>query len=325
MNWSHTLRRLFGSVLMVCGLAACGEVSPPALRLGTILWPGYEPIYLAREQGLLDPDRVVLVEYVNSNDVLRGMLNDVLDAGALTMDEALSLASQRGDNEYVIFHVADISHGGDAILARPPIDAFEQLRGKRVGFEITALGSYFLDRALAGTSLARGEFTAVNLEMDNQLGAWERGEVDALVTFEPLLTRVRQQGGNVLFSSADIPGEIVDLMVVRREVLEQRPEVLAHLVSAWFEAVHTLETDPDTALPILDQRLRLGEQGVRQALSGLKIPDRSAVANLITGSEPELKQALQRMQDVMEKAGLLQRRVDVSALFSATLPGINEP
>lgn len=325
MFLSQIFRRFVGAAIMLCGLAACGEAPAPALRLGTILWPGYEPIYLAREQGLLDAEQVVLVEYVNSNDVLRGMLNDVLDAGALTMDEVLSLASQRGDDEFVIFHVADISHGSDAILARPPIETIEQLRGQRIGYEITALGSYFLDRALDGVPLSRDDFTAVNVEMDKQLAAWERGDIDAVATFEPLLTRFRELGANVLFSSADIPGEIVDVMVVRREVLEQRPAVLAHLVSAWFAAVQILEQDPDTALPILDQRLRLGEQGIKQALSGLQIPSRSEVAGLITGQQPELMSAMQRMQGVMTEAGLLQRQVDVKLLFSETLPGISEP
>ena len=56
---------LFSSFL----LGAC-EQTPHPLRVGTNVWPGYEPLYLAREQGYLSEDAVRLIELPSATDVM---------------------------------------------------------------------------------------------------------------------------------------------------------------------------------------------------------------------------------------------------------------
>jgi len=42
-------------------------------------------------------------------------------------------------------------------------------------------------------------------------------------------------GSTILFDSSDIPGEIVDLMVVNSDVLAKNPGLGNALVGAWYE------------------------------------------------------------------------------------------
>lgn len=60
------------------------------LRLGTNVWPGYEPLYLAAEHEAW-PSRfnVRMVEYPSATEVLRAFRNRALEAAALTLDEVL--------------------------------------------------------------------------------------------------------------------------------------------------------------------------------------------------------------------------------------------
>ena len=57
-------RRLFVIVCAALSLAlgGCMREAEPALRIGTNVWIGSEPLYLARELGKLDPSTVQLGE-----------------------------------------------------------------------------------------------------------------------------------------------------------------------------------------------------------------------------------------------------------------------
>src|SRR6185503_11312983 len=48
---------------IVLAAAGCVRAPEPALRIGTNVWIGGEPLYLARELGELKPEAVQLVEY----------------------------------------------------------------------------------------------------------------------------------------------------------------------------------------------------------------------------------------------------------------------
>ncbi len=57
------------------------------INIGTNVWPGYELLYLARELNLL-PQKVRLIEYNNTSEVMRAFRNRTIQGAALTLDEA---------------------------------------------------------------------------------------------------------------------------------------------------------------------------------------------------------------------------------------------
>lgn len=310
-------------VLLALMVGCVPEVAPP-LRLGTNVWIGYEPLYLARHENFISEDRVQLVEYANSSDVLRGLKTGVLDAGALTLDEVINLQSEVSGNEFVIVHVMDISHGADAIVARPPVTQLDEIAGQRLGFEVTALGSYFLQRAMDIAGLSLDTLDRVNVEIDDQLNAWRRGDIDVVVTFDPVRMQLLNEGANEVFSSRDIPGEIVDLLVVRRSLVQQQPELIRHIIDGWFQAVALLQEDPVYAYPLMDQRLRLGQDGIAAAYDGIRIPSRDEVAAMVTGPSPRMIQAADTMQRIMLQSDLLERPIASAKLFSKRIPGLSD-
>ena len=66
-----------------------------ALRIGTNVWIGSEPLYLARELGRLDPTAVQLVEYPSASEVLRAFRNQAIDGMVISLDELFGLAVGR--------------------------------------------------------------------------------------------------------------------------------------------------------------------------------------------------------------------------------------
>ncbi len=106
--------------------AACSEPRIQTLRIGTSVWPGYEPLYLARELGYLKTDEVDLLEYTSASQVLRAYKNGLLDAAAITLDEAIKLLE--GGEDFRVILVMDVSNGADVLLGQASLKSIDDLK-----------------------------------------------------------------------------------------------------------------------------------------------------------------------------------------------------
>mgnify|MGYP001302401945 CR=1 FL=1 len=75
-----TTRKLLITVLaMLALLAACTREESSPIRIGTNVWIGSEPLYLARGLEYLDSRQIRLVEYPSASEVLRAFRNQAID------------------------------------------------------------------------------------------------------------------------------------------------------------------------------------------------------------------------------------------------------
>lgn len=300
---------------VVLALSGCSVEPPEPMRIGTNVWPGYEPLYLARDLGMFDDREIRLVEHGSASQVIRAYRNHVLDAAALTLDEVLLLAEDGLDPRVVL--VMDISHGGDMVIGRAGIENMAGLKGKRVGFENSALGAYVLARALELSGMNLQDVEPVAIEVDEHEKAFADGEVDGVVTFDPVGSRLLAAGGSLLFDSSRIPGEVVDVLVVRGTYLDSHRQQVAALIDQWFAAIDHLDRQPRDAARRMGKRLRQSPEEVLVSYEGLRLPDRDRNRALLMGGEdgPGLLAAARRLEGVMIEAGLLERRVPLDGLF----------
>lgn len=299
--------------IFACATVQAGE---PPLRLGTNVWPGYEPLYLARGLGHLDSTRVALIEYLSASEVIRAFRNRAIQAAALTLDEALLLVD--GGLAVQVVLVTDVSNGGDAVLARPPVKRIEQLRGRRIGVESGALGAYVLSRALEIGGLDLAAVEIVHLPINEHRTAYQQGTVDALVSFEPVRSQLIASGAREVFSSRDIPGEIVDVVVVERHFRLEHPQLVEHLLNAWFKGLDHLHSHPSDAATRMSARLNLSPEAVLASFAGLQLPDRAENRAFLGGAKPKLRAVAERLQNVMIAHQLLGKRPITKDLFFAT-------
>ncbi|MFZ5530937.1 MAG: ABC transporter substrate-binding protein, partial [Pseudomonadota bacterium] len=165
------------ALLLLALLGACSDPPDPPLRVGTNVWPGYEPLYLARDLNFFNAQQVRLVEYPNASEVLRSFRNDAIEVAAVTLDEALLLHDHTPDIRIILG--LDYSNGGDALLAQPGIRTLAELKGRRVGVENTALGAYMLSLALESIGMFSSEVQIVPLTVDAHETAFKNKTVDA--------------------------------------------------------------------------------------------------------------------------------------------------
>ncbi len=295
--------RLLLLLPLILLLQSCSETVTPPLRLGTNVWPGYEPLYLAQQLGYLDNKEVRLVEYPSASEVIRAFRNHSLDAATLTLDEAL-LLQQDGIPVSVIL-VIDISHGGDVIMARSEIPDMNALKGKRIAVESGALGAYVISRALEIHGMQLADIHVVHLEVSAHETAYRNGEVDAAVTFEPVRTQLLNQGAREIFSSREMPGEIVDVLVVHNDLLLKQKSRLQQLITAWYKAVDELQQKPDSSALIISQRLKVTPAEVLLGYEGLKLPSLEENSKLLAPTGL-LHNTIKRLSATMQQHGLLR-------------------
>lgn len=306
-------RRILGLLAGLGGaslLGGCRDPVPP-LRVGTIVFSGYELMFLARDLGRLDKRSVRLVELMSSTDNLRALAAGRLEAAALTIDEVMTARADGIDLRVVL--VFDVSAGADVVLARPALQRLQDLAGKRVGVEDSAMGVVMFDALLAAAGLDVSQVKKVAMTVDRSVDVYENREVDALVTFEPYASRLEAIGAVRLFDSKSVPERIVDVLAVRADALEAHAVALRQLVSAHFEGLRHLREQPADAHARLAPRLQVEPADIPTAFRGLDLPD-AAQNRAILRAGGRFDQSVQSIQAMMMANGLLRRSVGVNDL-----------
>lgn len=296
---------LAASALAPLALAgACGE-RLPLTRVGGITWIGYEPLFLARELGLYDAYTLRLVEMPSNTANLMALATGDVEAATLTLDECL-LAREGGLDVRAIL-VFDDSAGADVIMSRPGIERLADLKGKRIGVEETASGALMLAKLLETAGLAPGDVVKMRVTGDRQLRAYQAGEVDVLVSWEPFATQLQALGAYRLFDSSGFPGLIVDVLAARADALGRTPDSFRQLLAGYFRALGHLRSAPEDAFRRMAPRLGVSPAEVRAALRGIRLMDLAANRGWLAGPAPRLVPAADNVARIMAAAGLLRR------------------
>jgi NitT/TauT family transport system substrate-binding protein len=305
---------LLALVVLVLTLGGCVRETEPPLRIATNVWIGSEPLYLARDLGYLDREAVQLVEYPSASEVSRAFRNQAIDGMIISLDELFVLAVDGLQPKIVV--VADVSHGADVVVGRSGMRTMKDLRGKRVAVESAALGAFVLSRALALNGMQASDVSIVPLESNEHPAAFERGQVDGAVTFDPYRTQLLGAGAHTLFDSSQIPGEIVDLLVVRASVLEKNPRAVQTLLTGWFKALDYLEREPKDAAARMAVREQITGEQFLHALQGLRIPSRADNLKMLAGATPGLVVSGRQLMTLMVEAKLLRSRLEIEGLLA---------
>ena len=315
-----TMRRIVRNLAIVtfaallAALVGCAREPETPLRIGTNVWIGSEPLYLARELGKFDPATVQLVEYPSASEVLRAYRNQAIDGMVISLDELFGLAADGLDPRVIV--VVDVSHGADVVVGRGGMKSMSDLKGKSVAVESGALGAFVLSRALALSGMQASDVNVVHLESNEQPSAFEKGHVDAAVTFDPYRAQFLQAGAKILFDSTQIPGEIVDLLAVRATVIQNRPKAVQALLTGWFAAIDYMAHDPKDAAHRMGIRQQTSGEQFLEAQKGLHVPSRDENLKMLGGANPGLAVTGRRLKTLMLDAKLLKSDVQIEKLLA---------
>ena len=294
-------------------ITACdSKMTNEPLRIGTNDWPGYESLHLAKSKNYYS-NEVKMVEMGSASEVLRAYKNGAIELAALTLDEVLLLRSQGFDP--VVLAVLDISQGGDVIIAQNGLSSMQELKGKSLGFEYTALGAYIVSRALEINNMKHDDLILVPLEFSEHENAFKEAKVDAVVTFEPVKSYLLEKGGTEVFSTKEIPGEIVDVLVVSKSLIEKRKEDLNKILLGWKRAQNYLIEHIDQAAVEIAARYQFTPKEFISSLNGLALPTAKENISIFKESLPDV---IKQLQKVMISKKLIDKEADTAGLLDSS-------
>lgn len=321
MPWTQVQRRIEPAVLsrrslchgalaavLLPQLSACTREVALPLKVGTNAWVGYDPLALARDQQMMDARRVKIIGLSSSSETLRLLRNGLLDGGALTLDETLRLTDQGYDVRVVA--LLDASTGADVILGDPSVQRISDLRGRAVAVESTTVGALMLRRMLAAGGLQPDEVQAIHLEAPQHLDALRSGRVLAAVSYEPVASLLRQQGYHDLFDSRAMPGDILDVLVLRAEVLEQRHDDAVALLTGWNRSLAAFLREPEEVARIMAPVADLSPQAYGQVLRQLDFIRPRASLDALSGDPPALAKSSASLARTLQEMDLIRQAPD---------------
>lgn len=273
----------------------------PAMRIGSIVFPGYETLFLARELGLLDAQKVRMVELLANTDTLRALAAGQLEAAGLTLDELMTARADGVDLRAVL--VFDESAGADVVLAKESV-TLQTLQGKRIAVEDGAMGAVMLSALLKAAGLKPHQIQKVPMTLDRTEVLYQSKEVDAVVTAEPWAARLEKVGARRIFDSLAIPGRIVDVLAVRADALQTFGPALRHLLAGHFAAQKVLRESLSRAAPLMAARLQTPVAEVGALYRGLQLPNLAQNRAMLERGGV-IDRSAQELQKVMLEAGLL--------------------
>lgn len=316
---SITYNKLFATICtvsLVLSLSACDWMADKPITIATHVWVGYEQMFLARSEGWLDEKQVQLLETNGATESLQALAEGKADGAALTLDEMLK--ARAAGLPLTAVMVFDISAGADMLLVRPGIKRLLDLKGRRIGFEQGLVGELLLGEVLQTAGLSKQDVTLIPINADQHRKAWERKQLDAIITYEPVASKLQLQDAVKLFDSRQIPDTIIDVLAIRNAVLDaSHASAIRHLISAHFRALHHLHTNPQDAAYRTASHLGLPAAHVLAAYKGLVLPDISNNFRMLAGTSPALLDSADRLSATMVRAGLLKQQDTLSSLINA--------
>lgn len=295
--------QLFAPLLATSACYGCSSWPLPPLRIAKHLFPTYELFGLAYDEGWLDPQLVELVKTSSASHCLNTLADNHAAGAMLTLDEVLKARSE--GIELTIVLILDRSVGADALLAAPGINGLTQLKGKRLGVEYNGVGRLFMAQALNRAELKPSDIQLINLPYDQHLTVASHGNIDAIITFEPILSLVRKTGWQVLIDSREI-AYIFDVLAIRTDQLQRHRAAIINLTQSYLLAAQRWFDNPVDSSYRLSRHLQVPAAEVAEQFKRLAIPNLDFNRHLLAVKNRHLLQISQEISDILGYQGAMQ-------------------
>ncbi|WP_222425229.1 ABC transporter substrate-binding protein [Planktothrix tepida] len=315
-QWLKYLKYLtFSLITGILAIALTNCIPEPSspLRIATNLWPGYETLYLAEDLGYYDNQSIRLIDYPSGTEEVKAYRNGEIEGAGLSIDQALSIAATQENLK--IIAIMDVSNGADVILGRPDMTNIKALKGKRVGLEPTALGSFMIARALEKNGMSVKDIEIVSLEPLEHERAYKQRQVDAVVTFGPAVPKILEAGAKVLFDSSQIPGEIVDVLAVSTEAIANSPQSIQSLVNGRFQALKYLEENLQEGATRIAKRTQVTPENILNAFKGIHQLNLEENQKLFNQSDSSFVMGSKKLINIMREKNLLPKDIDINTIL----------
>lgn len=273
------------------------------------IYAGWMPWAYADVEGIVDKwadEYGISIDVVQVNDYVESInqfTSGNVDGCAMTNMDALTIPAASGVDSTALI-INDYSDGNDGIVLKGS-DDLADIAGRQINLVQFSVSHYFLARALESVGLTERDIETVNTSDADIVGLFSSSTTEAVAAWNPQLSAIAEMSdANVVYTSAEIPGEILDMMVVNTQTLADNPELGHALVGAWYEIMGLIEAGDENALTIMADAAGTDLEGYRAQLEATYLYTDPAEAIELMES-PELLETMERVAEFSFTHGLL--------------------
>lgn len=255
-----TFKNILSAAALSAGLASALALPVAAeektdFKLAWSIYVGWMPWGYLEDSGIMDKwaDKYgITVDIVQINDYVESINQytaGAFDGVSATNMDTLSIPSGGGVDTTALI-IGDYSNGNDAVILKGE-GGLADLKGKPVNLVELSVSHYLLARGLDTVGLEESDLDAViNTSDADMIAAYATKDVEVVVTWNPLVSEITGSNpdANALFDSSQIPGEILDLMVVNTDTLADNPAFGKAVAGAWYEVMGLMAAGDEEVL-----------------------------------------------------------------------------
>jgi len=268
------LNKVIGALLGALMLGAAAQAVAAPLKIGYSDWPGWVAWQVAIEKQWFKEAGVDVkfqwFDYVASMDAYAA---GKLDAVAMTNGDALVTGATGAKSKMIIIN--DYSNGNDMVIGAPGIDSLKDLKGKKIGVEIGFVDHLLLLNGLKKAGMKESDVKLVNVPTNNTPQVLASGDVSAIAAWQPNSGIALKQvpGSKPIYTSADEPGLIYDVLAVSPASLAQHRAEWKKVVKVWYRVVNYIHNPKthDDAVKIMASRVGVTPKEYQAFMNGTKI------------------------------------------------------
>ncbi|GAA3876696.1 putative urea ABC transporter substrate-binding protein [Celeribacter arenosi] len=327
-----TLRNILSAAALSAGLATAVAVPAVAqektdFKLAWSIYVGWMPWGYLEDSGIMDKwaDKYgITVDIVQINDYVESINQytaGAFDGVSATNMDTLSIPSGGGVDTTALI-IGDYSNGNDAVILKGE-GGLADLAGKPVNLVELSVSHYLLARGLDTVGLSEADLDGViNTSDADMIAAYATNGVEAVVTWNPLVSEITGSNpdANVLFDSSQIPGEILDLMVVNTETLAANPDFGKAVAGAWYEVMGLMAAGDEEVLTAMAVASGTDLMGYKAQLEATEMFFDPAAA-VAQASSPDLPTTMTTVAEFLFDKGILGEGAPSADFVGIEYPG----
>ena len=251
--------------------AAAPEPKAAPLRIAYSDWPGWTALEVGIQKGWFKEAGVdVEFSWFDYLPSMEAFSAGKVDAVTVTNGDALVTGANGAKSKLIL--LMDYSNGNDKVIAKPGIKSLKDLKGKKIGLELTLVEHLLLLQGLKKLGMQQSQVSLVNFRTNETPQALASGQVDAVAAWYPTSTQALTAlaGATAIWSSADVPGLIYDALAVSPQSYAQRKADWAKVAKVWYR-ISDYVRDPATqadAVKIMAAKVGVSAEQYATAMPG---------------------------------------------------------
>lgn len=237
---------------------------------------------LAKSLGLLEkkyPDiKISWLKFDSGRDVNVAAASGGIDFGLVGTPPGSSGIAQ--GLPYQIYYIHDVIGKSEALVVKKDsgIKSLQDLKGHKIATTFGSTSHFSLLSALKQENIDPSTITILDMQAPDIVAAWQRGDIDGAYTWQPSQSKLTEDGGEVIISSAEVAakgGITGEFGVVLKDFVDKYPDFVKGYISVLDEAVKTYREHPQESAQALSKELGLTPEATLKAMNEIIVLDAS--------------------------------------------------